>query len=118
MDFYEKARAADALPMDEDGDMLLFQWGPNRYAEGAPFEINLTRQFICADEEDDQEMFHLGLTYAFAPEGPVARFGSGNRWCMRPSEAPDLRRHFSDSAVVTACAARQPLRVDLTMEQV
>ena len=44
-DFYRDERA-EGCAVDEDGDMLLFEWGAVDWGEGEHFELSLARQLI------------------------------------------------------------------------
>lgn len=55
--FYEECRA-DGCDIEDDGDMLLCQWG----ASDDEFVWNITRQFITPDED---EPYQLSLTFRF-----------------------------------------------------
>jgi hypothetical protein len=56
LEFYATQRAEGVA--SNGGDMLLFQWGIAT-AEPAEFYLNITRQFILADED---EPYHLSLS--------------------------------------------------------
>ena len=45
LEFYRDVRAENCVT-DEEGDMLLCQWGLYDWGGGASFQFNLTRQFI------------------------------------------------------------------------
>jgi len=69
-----------------DADMLLFQWGTYDWGTGRHFSLNITRQFIEADLEDDDAISQLGLTFRFEPTAALEALGAGNRWCDGPTE--------------------------------
>ncbi len=117
VDFYEHFRAEDAVPLDEDGDAMLLQWGPNRYETPETFEVTLTRQLIC-DDGDEEPMFHLALNYAYPAAPALAALGSGNQWFMHPSRVAEIRDVLQGSDVMRACAGIAPNNVTLTFEQV
>ncbi len=45
--FYLEERA-EGCGIDNDGDMLLYQWGTYDWGEGESFEFDITRQLIPA----------------------------------------------------------------------
>ena len=51
-------RPVSGVNLDEDGDMLLFQWGIYDWGQGESFEYNITRQLIIQDDEDEA-LVHL-----------------------------------------------------------
>src|SRR5262245_37488233 len=78
--YYEEERA-DGCDLDEEGDMLLFQWGIRDWGDGPAFEVNLTRQLIVTDDDDAPRQ--LSLTFRFEPAVGAAA-GEGSRWCESP----------------------------------
>ena len=116
--FYETETAAGARPGQEDGDMLLYQWGAHDWQDGTVprFEINLTRQVIYPHGAD-QEIWQLGLTYGFEPSPAFADLKSGEEWCPSKEEAPAFLDMILASPAFAACRDRTPLRVQLGWER-
>ena len=88
--FYQDRRV-DGCDPTGDGDMLLFQWGTYDWGEGERFELDLTRQVILPDEEDDDAIWQLHLTYRFPTSPKLASLESGNRWCHVSRRDPGVR---------------------------
>jgi hypothetical protein len=82
-EFYETIRL-DNSSLEEDGDMLLFQWGSYDWGHGLNFELDLTRQSIPFGEEDPP-ICQLQCTYRFDP-AQISEIPAGNRWCHQPNE--------------------------------
>jgi hypothetical protein len=80
-----------------NGDMLLFQWGTYDWGAGRNFELNITRQFVEDDEQDDDAISQLSLTFRFEPTAERDALGDGNRWCDGPTEF-DIVREFAMSS--------------------
>ena len=119
VDWFESERAHDAAAIEDDGDMLLFQWGTYDWGGGSTFSYNLTRQFATsAADPADQEIWQLGLTAHYDLTAQLTRLGSANRWCGSPSECDDLREHIRASPATGRVAAEDPLRVEITFERV
>ena len=114
--FYEGHPAEGAVPDDEDGDMLLFQWGIYDWQHGPRFEINLTRQVIYPDE-DDQEIWQLSLTYGFEPSGGFAQLSSGEAWCDSRDAVRSFREEIVASPAFVACEGQAPLSVELRWDR-
>lgn len=111
VDFYRDVRA-DNCKLDEDGDMLLFQWGGGQGA----FECDITRQFIVAhseDEDDDPAMSQLSFTFHFAPSPQFAAIKSGNRWCYAPDGLADFEAFINTSDVFRAVQTARTAKVTL-----
>ena len=123
MNFYEKCRAADALPLWEGGDMLLFQWGTYDSGIGENFEVNLTRQVIFPADEDgnvsgdeDPEIWQLRLTYYFTPKEEFRVLGAGNRWCEQPNDLAQFRNFVLTSHQVDVAAKHRSETAKLVWE--
>ncbi len=104
LDFYDSHRAKDAMSLDEDGDMLLFQFATYDWGEGANFSVSLLRQFIVAKGEET-EIWQLILEYSCAPNDRSAKLGNEEEWCRHPSELPAFRNHILSSPAMSACSA-------------
>ena len=87
--FYAGVRAEDC-DLDQDGDMLLYQWGTYDRGEGPRFELNLTRQLMI-DGSDDDEIWQLSLTFQLAvhPAVPALELESSRAYATA-SGAPIL----------------------------
>ena len=111
--FYAGQRA-ECAPPEEDGDMLLFQWGTYDFAAPPTFQLDITRQFIVPDED---EPYQLHLTFHFASTSALQALNSGNKWCSDPNHLTAFRRFIEASAPYRAVADVEPLRVELDFEQ-
>lgn len=76
---YATERVDAAVALEDDGDMLLFQWGD--YDGKAT--IDITRQLIF----EDGDIFQLSAKIEGAPLSGVK---AGNRWCATPEELAEL----------------------------
>lgn len=108
--FYADERA-DGCDPDDDGDMLLFEWGTNDWGEGPSFEVNLTRQFMITD--DVEEPRQLSLIFCFAPVDAPSGLKDGNKWCESPDGLPAFRRFVARSKAIQAVGQRTPASVEL-----
>ena len=75
--FYLSVRAV-GCPIDDDCDMLLFQWGTFDWGDGPSFQVEITRQFIS---EGDDGISQLSLAFHFVPTTARTALDSGSRWC-------------------------------------
>jgi hypothetical protein len=104
---------------DENGDMLLFQYGVYDWGEGPFFEIDLTRQFIeiRRDEEDDiLSQFHV--TRFFSPTEGLIKLGSGEKWCKHRSELPAFRDWVIAQPALGAAEKLPPAKTAVDFELV
>lgn len=117
VNFYETVKPNDAVPENEDGDMLLFQWGTNRWAKDGPdFTLNLTRQIIYPDGDLDQEIWQLGLTYNYELTGTLTSLKSGNEWCHSTPQAAEFRDVIMGATAFSTCLENTPVAVDLSWD--
>ena len=68
---------------EEDGDMVLFQYGTYDWGSGEFFEMDLVRQLMPPgedDEEDDDVILQLHCTFRYVPTDSLRAFGSFTRW--------------------------------------
>ena len=117
MDFYQDSRVVDALPVEDDGDMLLFQWGTYDWGQGRNFDINLTRQVIIPDGEDF-DIWQLQLDYRYLPEAKNNLAGRGEKWCEAPKDLPSFRSFIQKSPPISVCSHQHVTSVDLCWEHV
>lgn len=111
--FYVGQRAED-VDVDEDGDMLLFEWGVYGFTGPESFQFTLTRQFIVTGED---EPYQLHLTLHFDPDDALRAIPGGSRWCRSPGESSAFGQFVESSAPFNAVADAEPSRVELYFEQ-
>jgi hypothetical protein len=71
----------DAEPRDQDGDGILAQYGTYDWGDGEHFELDMTRQFIFADEDGEySHMAQLQCTFEFVPNDELRALGDDNLW--------------------------------------
>lgn len=112
LDFYRDVRA-DKCELDEDRDMLLFQWGTYNFSDGESFQFNLTRQFIVPESEDDDCMSQLSFTFHFPPSPQLANLKSANQWCSTPDDLENFESFITASSAYEAVANATPAKVTL-----
>ena len=115
---------------DEDGDMVLFQWGTYDWGKGPAFELDITRQFIDMhpdygddddgdDDGDEQGQFsQLSLTFHFAASPELAALGAGNRWCHSQADLDDFAAYIRATAAMQALEQAKARRIVLDHELV
>jgi hypothetical protein len=115
--FYNEVRA-EGVRFDQDGDMLLFQWGiyspPN---EQLAFVFDITRQLIF-DGYEDESIWQLGLSFYFAPTEPLIALGSGDRWCHSLAELQAFASFTKTHPATLAVGGRADSRVSLNYQSV
>jgi hypothetical protein len=111
LSYYAEERA-DSCDPNDDGDMLLFQWGTNDWGDGPAFEVNIIRQFIDTEADDDTPR-QLSLMFRFDSAVALARLKSGNKWCGSPSELAAFRQFVSSTKTLRAVGQELPASVEL-----
>ena len=104
--FYREVRAK-GCDIASGGDMLLYQWRTRDWGDSKHFSLDISRQFILADGEDE-DASQLSLTFVFVPGPRLEALGAGNRWCRTLEEEDDLRA-FILSSPAYAAAAKMPI---------
>ena len=97
----------------KDGDMLLYQWGTYDWGAGSHFELNITRQVIETDLQDDDAISQLSLTFRFAPSLSLDGLGAGNIWFEGAQAATLVREKMHDHPAFLAVADAQAKSVEL-----
>ena len=100
--FYRHRRGQHARVADE-GDGLLWQWGPD--ADATRFTIALTRQLIREDAEPITQVT-VCLAYRWTPSRRA--LGRGHSWCWTPDAARGFEREIRASAAYRAVATAVP----------
>ena len=123
---------------EEDGDMLLFEWGTVDWGQGASFQLGITRQFIdlhpdygtdddfdetddefeaaddgLTDEDEAGQFSQLRLTFHFDAAPELAALGQGDRWCQEQDELDDFETFVLESPAVRALGGRAAERVEV-----
>ncbi|MDB5340428.1 MAG: hypothetical protein JWN70_6047 [Planctomycetaceae bacterium] len=108
---YYSAERVEGCDLEEDGDMLLFQWGTYDWGKGASFEVNITRQLIAASDEDDEPQ-QLSLTFQF-DSAVGSKAGEGNQWCESPDGLAPFQRSIVASKALKAVGQQPPRSITL-----
>jgi hypothetical protein len=116
IDWYAEVRADDAAGIDDDGDMLLFQWGTYDWGEGRSFEVGITRQLILASAEDDDAIWQLSMTFRYTPAEATDALAKGHHWCYRPSDAAEFRSLLAGHQALVFTADALPIERELRLE--
>jgi hypothetical protein len=110
--FYREERAS-GCNVENDADMLLFQWGVFDWGNGEHLDIDITRQVIIPGKEDDDAIWQLHLTYRCKPNTSDRNLGSGEEWCSSPDELEEFAQLVTDSG---AFSCLKPKRSDAVVE--
>lgn len=134
--FYRDVRIAGA-DVENDGDMLLFQWGGGehlvlseptdfRTSESADYEfdgveskyLDFTRQVFVAGDEDDEDFdesaIQMSITLIYGPANGKEQ--AGNVWIATPSRVEhDLKKHAA-APLVTELINMPPTRIIATVD--
>jgi len=117
LEFYEQIRA-DNCPIDQDGDMLLYQWGVYDWGEGAYFQIDITRQFIEAGLEGDDGMSQLSICFNFYPSDEFKQLEQGDRWCGSPAELSYFESYIKTNAAYIKVENANPTKLEVEYSKI
>lgn len=112
--FYRDVRCED-VDVERDGDMLLFQWGTYDWGQGKHFQVDITRQLVRGDG-DDEDIWQLHLTFFFLPSDALSRLGGGDRWCKSLDELAEFEAFIAQHPAIETQGARNDGRVELGYE--
>lgn len=115
LSFYAEQRV-EGCDSENDGDMLLFQWGTQDWGEGPEFELDLTRQVIFTDEEDDDAIWQLHLTYHYHPTSELRALKADDHWCPTPADLPGFRELIASSKAYQLLRAQPAIKVSAFYE--
>jgi hypothetical protein len=107
--------------LEENGDMLLFQWGTYDWGEGNYFEFDITRQVISPDletEESEEGIKQLKVTFKYLPTPSSKKLKSGNIWCENPSELSKFKSIILESSSYQWCSNEKPVSVIVDLDVV
>lgn len=96
-----------------ESDMLLFQWGVYDWGQGPFFELNITRQFIEDEFEDDDAISQLSLTFKYSPTAELTSIDAGERWFKGNDEFNTFRESVFSSAPFLAALDVGPEKIEL-----
>ena len=113
LNFYAEERT-EGCDLEEDGDMLLYQWGCQDWGEGEFFEVNITRQLMDGALEDE-DIRQLSLTFRFKPDSKLRKLVNGNKWCTSPDEVAAFRTFIHSSQALKAVAKMKPAAITLDL---
>ena len=114
LDFYRNERV-DNCPLDQDGDMLLFEWGCSKNGDDELFFCMIVRQLIATDAADD-EIYQLQLAFFYIPTEEFRHYGKKNHWCATPDQLEEFQSFIHTSPPFLSMQSIQPVTIKLTME--
>jgi hypothetical protein len=117
LSFYHRNQAEGLV--DDDGDMLLFQYGVYDWGLGPFFEIGLTRQFIEVERNDDEHVIsQFKLTCFLEPTDELKALGRGKRWCNDPSQMNDFSAWLMHHPILKETEDSPRVRTEVSWELV
>ena len=113
LDFYREERASDCA--EDEGDMLLYQWGAQGPDGEQWFRLEIVRQFM--QDNDDETVSQLGLSFRFPLSPQLLAAASGNVWCSAPSDLAEFKAAIENHAAFREQAQATPQKVLLDYEK-
>ncbi len=112
-DFYADERV-DGAAIENDRDMLLYQWGVDTFNAPDVFQLSITRQINVTGES---QPYQLGLIFSFSSTGALQKIDIGNQWCRSPSDLRAFRQFVESSDAYKAVADGKATQVELKCER-
>ncbi|MFD8100244.1 hypothetical protein ACFV24_11960 [Nocardia fluminea] len=109
--FYAYHRVTE-VDIDNDGDMLLFQWGIYG-SDQQEFVYDITRQVITGSGDDDS-IRQLSLTLHYPTTATSQSLGNGSRWCPHPEQAETFLALVAHHPATTHVGSAHPYRIQVT----
>ena len=107
--FYADERV-DGGSVENDRDMLLYQWGVDTFNAPDLFQLSITRQTNVTGES---QPYRLALTFHFKPTDALLQIAPGNQWCPKPGELAAFQKFVESSPGFVAAGDAKPDRVEL-----
>jgi hypothetical protein len=115
---YYKEIPFEEVDRENDGDILLYQYGIYDWGEGRYFEIDLTRQFYeVFAETEDQQIFQQRVVFYFSAD-KFEQIQPFNSWSNECTDLDDFRQRILDSDGFVAASREIPLKLEVSVELV
>ncbi|WP_297610565.1 hypothetical protein [Nocardia sp.] len=111
--FYAHHRVTD-VDIDNDCDMLLFQWGTYGN-DRQEFVYDITRQVITGSGVDDS-IRQLSLSLYFPITATSRSLGNGSRWCPHPEQTETFLALIARHPAATHVSSARPYRTQVTFD--
>jgi hypothetical protein len=121
--WYADVRAVGTVPIEEDGDMFLFQWGRSKYDKRpGQFYIDMVRQFVMPEpgeeaSQDDHDYFQLHCEI-WMPPTPFTAIANGHLWLTRPAGVPQFQADLERHPVLVAARGARQTASEIALERV
>ena len=119
LDYYRTV-PFETADVENDGDMLLFEYGIFDWGQGEYFQIGLTRQLIEQhddEEEEEDHMYQLRVTLFFRPT-EFAPVGDFNKWSSGCSDLDEFKGVIVTSAGYQAALNHTPIKLEIMTDTV
>lgn len=111
--FYKEQGCETCDARENEGDMLVWDFGVYDWGEGEQFVVTVARQFVVVEQlEDEGETFDVDvvsqMSMTFMDEADDSRWdlGMGQFWCTSEAEIEAWRGQIEGCGVLAAVAKR------------
>jgi hypothetical protein len=111
--FYADERA-DGAAIENDRDMLLYQWGIDTFNAPEWFQVSITRQINVLGES---QPYQLALIFSYQPTDSLRKIDAGNQWCRSPADLPAFRKFVDSSSAFKTVADTKADQVELQLDR-
>lgn len=117
LDYYKNTRIKGCI-IDQEHDMLLFQWGTYDWGMGSFFEFDITRQLVIEKDEEYVGIYQLHMTIKYNECDELSALDTGEFWCSNLTEIDEIRDEIKTSDVMETILLKSVLEVCIVYEQV
>lgn len=110
--FYLDVRAEKCI-MDEEGDVLVFQWGVNEQEPEPTFQLEFSRHFIEPGDEDEDGMSQMSLILHYAITPALEELEPGVYECSSPTDLMEFEKTILASPAYQAITGLKPQETTL-----
>lgn len=122
--FYADIAAVGTVPIEEDGDMFLFQWGRSEYGKRPKQSyVDMVRQFVMPDpdEEASEDAYHDHFQLhckIWIPAAPFTAITDGHLWLTTPADVAQFQADLERHPVLLAARGEQQTASEISLEKV
>jgi len=106
--FYQITRC-EKVDLNNDGDMILVQWGSYDWGSGRYFEFDITRQFIEIGKEGDDAFSQFRFTLYYPPD-IFDKSVKGNKWFNNPNNCSEIKKYILQLPIYNQLKSISPIK--------
>ena len=112
--FYKEKRVKK-VSYENDGDMILVQWGIYDWGAGKYFEFDIARQYIEIDKDGDDAISQFHTTLYFDNEA-FNEIKPGNKWFNSIENVGEIENYILQQDFYKILITKTPLKREINWE--